>query len=51
VAKYTVQITIEIPDEDDTLTHVESWFEYAITDALENDNMSPDDVHVEWLKL
>ena len=43
MAKYIVRVTIEVPDEDDVLGHVESWVEEAIIEALEVDGMPTDD--------
>ena len=47
MAKYTVQITVEVPDEDDTFEHIESWFEEAVIEALEIDGMPSDHVEVQ----
>ena len=49
MVKYTVQITVEVPDEDDTIGHVESWFTYAIEAALEEDDMPAE--HVEVVRI
>ncbi len=49
MAKYTVQITVEVPDEADTFGHIESWFEEVIAEGLEVDDMPTD--HIEVVKL